>query len=71
MILTKVKDICDCCDQRKESKQVKINLNGPHIDSNLMYMCVKCELRFADRDYWGGWLNAVKYINETVSKNIP
>ena len=71
MTLIKVKDVCDCCDYRKESKQVKINPHGPQIESNLMYMCDKCQTRYADRDYWGSWLISIKYINETVSKKLP
>lgn len=60
MTLIKVKAECDCCDQRKVSKQVKINLYGPQIESNLIYMCDKCEDRFADRERWSPWLLAVK-----------
>ena len=66
MQLIKVKNTCDCCDYYIVSKQVKINHYGPHIESNLMYMCEKCELKYENRDKWGEWLKAVQTLNTTL-----
>ena len=70
MRLIKVKNTCDCCDYYIVSKQVKINPHGPQIDSNLIYMCEKCELKYENRDKWGEWLNAVKGLHESTHKNL-
>ena len=62
--------VCDCCDHYSQTKRLKINMNAPMIDPNLLAMCEKCEQKFADRNKWGAWLKAVKELCETTQKYI-
>jgi hypothetical protein len=71
MKLIKCKNECEVCDHYKVSTEEKINPTGPHIESNLIYICDKCKVRFADRERWGEWLTQIRQLNETVSKELP
>jgi hypothetical protein len=70
MKLIKCKNECDVCDHYKVSTQEKINPTGPHIESNLIYICDKCKVRFADRTRWAEWLTAIKKLDEAISKEL-
>lgn len=63
MKLIKCKNECDVCDHYKVSTQEKINPTGPHIESNLIYICDKCKVRFADRTRWAEWLTEIKKLD--------
>jgi hypothetical protein len=70
MKLIKCKNECDVCDHYKVSTQEKINPTGPHIESNLIYICDKCKVKFADRTRWAEWLTAIKKLDEAISKEL-
>jgi hypothetical protein len=71
MKLIKCKNECEVCDHYKVSIQVKINPTGPHIEPNLIYICDKCQIKYADRTRWAEWLTAIKQLNETPHKDLP